>query len=146
MDQEKESPFKVTDKRSSFRATSPESDSSEVSGEESKPKEEPKDTEARQQAQQEPPADESSSMPLPEANFLTLIFSLYTHAQINLGVVPDPITQKMVKDLDQAKYNIDLLGMLKEKTQGNLTNEEEQALEQMLYDTRMTYVTVSKSS
>lgn len=145
MDQEKESTFKVTDKRSAFREASPDSDDSGVSTEESKPREEPEQTEARQQEQNEQPGDESSSIPLPEANLMMLIFSLYTHAQISLGVVPDPITQKTRKDLSQAKYNIDLLGILKEKTKGNLTKEEEQALEQVLYDARMMYVTVNKS-
>jgi hypothetical protein len=75
---------------------------------------------------------------------MTLVFSLYTHAQISLGIVPDPITQQITKELPQAKYNIDLLGILKEKTQGNLSQEEEQALEQILYELRMIYIEVSK--
>ncbi len=79
-------------------------------------------------------------MPLPEANLLTLIFSLYTHTQICLGLLPDPISQQPQKDLNQAKYNIDMLTMLKEKTAGNLTSEEEQTLESVLYEVRMAYV------
>jgi hypothetical protein len=138
MDQEKEKEFKVTDKRSAFRE-----ESSEPS------KEEPQDTKSEssqepQEPQREQPTDESSSIPFPEANFMTLVFSLYTHAQISLGIVPDPITQQTTKELPQAKYNIDLLGILKEKTQGNLTSEEEQALEQILYELRMIYIEVSK--
>lgn len=144
MDQEKENTFKVTDKRSAFKEQSTESSSNEDAMKESKPGEEPKQPEAGKQTQNGQPSDESSSMPLPEANFMTLIFSLYTHVQISLGFIPDPITQQPNKDLSQAKYNIDMLGILKEKTKGNLTKEEEQALDQMLYEVRMTYVQVNK--
>ncbi len=145
MEQEKESTFKVTDKRSAFSESSSQSDSSDTSTEDSASKEESTQTESGDQAQEQQAADEGSSIPLPEANLMTLMFSLYTHIQISLGVVPDPMTQQIMKDLPQAKYNVDLLGMLKEKTQGNLTKEEEQALEQMLYEARMAYVTISKS-
>ncbi len=77
---------------------------------------------------------------MPEANLLTLIFSLYTHTQICLGLLPDPVSQQPQKDLNQAKYNIDMLVMLKEKTAGNLTTEEEQTLESVLYEVRMAFV------
>ncbi|MBD3306878.1 DUF1844 domain-containing protein [candidate division KSB3 bacterium] len=76
---------------------------------------------------------------------MTLLFSLYTHAQISLGIVPDPVTQQQQKELSHAKYNIDLLGVLQDKTQGNLTQEEAQTLDQMLYELRMLYVEVKKS-
>lgn len=138
MDQEKDRGFKVTDKRSAFQeesASAPKEEASQTT--EPGPSEEP-------QRNQENQTGQSSAPPLPEANLLTLIFSLYTHVQISLGLVPDPMTQQVHKDLAQAKYNIDLLGVLKEKTQGNLTQEEEQALEQMLYEIRMTYIEVSK--
>jgi hypothetical protein len=46
--------------------------------------------------------------------------------------------------LPQAKYNIDLLGILREKTRGNLSQEEEQALEGILYELRMNYVSMNK--
>ena len=141
MDQEKEKEFKVTDKRSAFREESSET-----------PKEEPaqatestqSQSQKRQERQSAQPTDDSSSIPLPEASFITLVLSLYTHAQISLGVVPDPITQQVKKELSHVKYNIDLLGILKEKTQGNLTQEEDQALEQILYDLRMMYIEACK--
>ncbi len=131
MDQEKDQSFRVTDKRSSVRQ---ESDNT--------PPSEPTRRESFQQAA-EPSADDEA-FPFPEASFMTLIFSLYTHAQITLGVIPDPMTQQMYKDLEQAKYNIDLLDVLKDKTRGNLTTEEEQTLEQMLYEVRMAYVEANK--
>ncbi len=132
MAQEKEKEFKVTDKRSAFRQETQEQETREASPEPS-----PQPTEPSQEKPEQTP-------PLPEANLLTLILSLYSHVQICLGNIPDPVSQKPQKDLQQAKYNIDLLSVLKEKTQGNLTREEEQALENILYEVRMTYVEASK--
>lgn len=145
MEQEKDREFKVTDKRSTFRQDSSESENPDIPSEEPK-RTEPKSSESAQQSQPQKgkPSDEDSSIPLPEANLLTLMFSLYTHAQISLGMIPDPMSQQAKKDLLQAKYNIDLLGILKQKTRGNLTKEEEQTLEQILYELRMLYVEVSK--
>ncbi len=137
MEQEKEKGFKVTDKRATFQeehAETPEREKT-TSSESSRTKES-----ERQHHHQE-----NTAMPLIEANFLTLIFSLYTHAQISLGVIPDPVTQQVVKELPQAKYNIDLLGILREKTKGNLTPEEDQTLEQMLFELRMIYVDANKT-
>ena len=127
MDQEKEQAFRVTDKRSSVRQDS-----------DNTPPAEPAPQKSFQQEAEPPMNDDALSFP--EASFMTLIFSLYTHAQITLGVIPDPMTQQMYKDLEQAKYNIDLLDVLKEKTRGNLTQEEQQTLEQMLYEARMAYI------
>ncbi|GAK54561.1 conserved hypothetical cytosolic protein [Candidatus Moduliflexus flocculans] len=133
MDQDKDQSFRVTDKRSSARQ---DTDTMPPS---------PPETETHKSfTQAAEPSMENEAMPFPEASFMTLIFSLYTHAQITLGVIPDPMTQQMYKDLEQAKYNIDLLDVLKDKTRGNLTTEEEQTLEQMLYEVRMAYLTANK--
>lgn len=78
--------------------------------------------------------------PLPEITFSNLILSLSTSALIQLGEVEDPFTQKRSKNLPLAKQTIDLIGMLKEKTKGNLTTEEEKVIEQILFDLRMRYV------
>ncbi len=140
---EQEQVFKVTDRRSSMAAEPAESQRTQdktVQADAQKP------TEPTPQPQ--PPADEphaqapesDPNMPLPEANLLTLMFSLYTHTQICLGLLPDPVSQQPQKDLIQAQYNIDMLAMLKEKTAGNLTPEEEQTLESVLYEVRMAYV------
>jgi hypothetical protein len=138
-DQDKEQEFRVTDKRVTFNEESAEKPKQEPAAESSKKvREEPK------QKPTEKTADSTSAPPLPEANFLTLVFSLYTHAQIFLGVIPNPITQQPEKDLPQAKYNIDLLGILMEKTKGNLSKEEEQALEGILYELRMNYISMNK--
>ena len=78
--------------------------------------------------------------PLPEVDFTNFIFSLSTSVLIQLGEIQDPFTQKSAKNLPLAKQTIDLIGMLKEKTKGNLTPEEERVIEYVLYDLRMRYV------
>ncbi|MDJ0780412.1 MAG: DUF1844 domain-containing protein [Desulfosarcinaceae bacterium] len=77
---------------------------------------------------------------LPEINFATFVVSLNSSALMALGLVADPITKKTTKNLELAKQTIDILGMLKEKTQGNLTSDEENMLRSVLYDLRMLYV------
>jgi hypothetical protein len=79
-------------------------------------------------------------IPLPEINFINFIFSLSTSALIQLGEIQDPLTQQQAKNLPLAKQTIDLIGILKEKTKGNLTPDEERFIETVLYDLRMRYV------
>ncbi len=76
----------------------------------------------------------------PEPDFNFFIRTLSLQASIALGLVPNPATNKEEEDLSQAKFLIDTLGMLKEKTKGNLTPEESQLLENVLYELRMQYV------
>ncbi len=83
--------------------------------------------------------------PLPELNFATLIFSLSSSALVHLGQVPDPGTGEPKPDLPLAKQTIDLLGLLKEKTRGNLEEDEDKLLEGVLYDLRMAYVQAVKA-
>ena len=64
---------------------------------------------------------------------------------LHLGEVPDPITQNREKNLPLAQQTIDILGMLKEKTRGNLTSEEEKMMETLLTDLRWRYVREVKS-
>ncbi|OGP74256.1 MAG: hypothetical protein A2V86_00285 [Deltaproteobacteria bacterium RBG_16_49_23] len=79
-------------------------------------------------------------MPLQEINFTSFIFSLSTSALIQLGEIEDPFTKKESKNLPVAKQTIDLIGMLGEKTKGNLTSDEEKFLDSVLFDLRMRYV------
>lgn len=72
--------------------------------------------------------------------FTFLLSSLSMQALIALGELPHPATQSPQIDLEQAKMLIDILGALKEKTQGNLTSEEAQTLEGLLYELRMKFV------
>jgi hypothetical protein len=76
-----------------------------------------------------------------EINFSTFLLSLSTSAAMNLGGYADPATgQAMPQNLELAKQSIDILGILKDKTKGNLDAEEERLLETALYELRMRYV------
>jgi hypothetical protein len=79
---------------------------------------------------------------LPPATFASLVQSMMTQVLFYLGDLA-PRGQQPVVDLDMAKHNIDLLGMLEEKTRGNLTPEEQSLLDTTLYEVRMRYVTVA---
>ncbi len=80
---------------------------------------------------------------LPRLDFSTFVLSLIGTAYVHLGDAPNPEGQPE-KDLNLARQDIDLLGILQEKTRGNLNGEEERLLEQALYDLRMRYVEVEK--
>lgn len=75
-----------------------------------------------------------------EASFSTLILSIGSSAAIALGLAPNPATGKTEKNLDLARFNIDLLQVLSEKTKNNLVKEEEQFLERMLTDLQLKFV------
>ncbi len=97
----------------------------------------------KEEVRQEGPSKEDLSgkeAPLPEINFNSLILSLSTSALIQLGEIQDPQSNQPSKNLSLAKQTIDLIGMLKEKTKGNLTPDEERLLDSVLYDLRMRFV------
>lgn len=73
-------------------------------------------------------------------NFNTFILSLNTAALVHLGEIPDPITKKKEPDLMLARQTIETLEMLKEKTKGNLTPEEENLLQAILFELKLKYV------
>jgi hypothetical protein len=123
--EEKEKGFVIKDRRFSAKK--------EAVGE-SQTKEEEKKEEAKKEE------TSRQDIPLPEINFTNFIFSLSTSALIQLGEVQDPVTQQQTKNLPLAKQTIDLIGMLKEKTKGNLTPDEERLIESALYDLRIRYV------
>ncbi len=80
----------------------------------------------------------------PEADFGFFVTTLALQASIALGQVPNPATNQKQEDTAQAKFLIDTLGMLKAKTDGNLTADETRLLENVLYELRMQYVAKSK--
>ncbi len=77
-------------------------------------------------------------------SFIDLINSLAGTTLIQLGAVADPQTNIIKKDLGAAKQTIDILELLKEKTTGNLNNDESMMLDNVLFDLRMRYVLVSE--
>ncbi len=76
-------------------------------------------------------------------DFATFIFSLATGAFIQMGEIPDPLTNKKEKNLPLAQQNIDILLMLKAKTKGNLSGDESQMLESLLSQAQLKFVEVS---
>jgi len=82
---------------------------------------------------------------LPPASFATHVNSLVTQVFMALGGMEDPRTKRRYVDLDLAKYHIDTLGVLEQKTEGNLTEDEKRLLDQGLYEARMQYVNVAQS-
>lgn len=78
-------------------------------------------------------------------DFTTFILSLVSSAQVHLGLIPNPVTKKQEPNMEAARQTIDIIDVLKEKTKGNLTGDEERLLEYVLYDLRMKYVEMNKS-
>ncbi|MFW6082397.1 MAG: DUF1844 domain-containing protein [Desulfosalsimonas sp.] len=77
---------------------------------------------------------------MPEINFTTFIMSLNSSALVHLGQHADPTTGTTAKNLPVAKQTIDVIAMLSDKTQGNLSREEERLLTNVLYELRLLYV------
>jgi hypothetical protein len=109
------------------------------------------DEDWKQEAQQEKEtleaklAEEKAKQqaPLPTASFEVLINSLAMPAMLNLGMVSMPQHQP---NLDEAKFYIDLLGVVEQKTKGNLDTQEHNMLTTLLYEMRMAYVAVTKKT
>ena len=77
---------------------------------------------------------------------LTGLFVMFaSSALIALGESPDPLTGQVSKDLDQATEAIDVLMLLREKTQGNRTPPEDQLLEQILHDLQLRFVRATRA-
>jgi uncharacterized protein DUF1844 len=81
-----------------------------------------------------------------QVSFVAFVFSLASNAAVHFGDLPDPVTgEPREADLDAAAQLIDILAMLEQKTRGNLTAEERQLLDQVLYELRMRFVEAGKS-
>ena len=95
------------------------------------------DAEAKKEKVQGRNADRG---PLPEGNFAALLSMLTTQALFAMGLLQIKGQEKKEPDLELAKYNIDILETLEEKTKGNLTKEEQKILTETLNELRMGYV------
>jgi len=89
-------------------------------------------------------AEIAGNNPLPEIDFSTFIISLSTQALMHLGEIANPVSGKVEADISVAKQMIDILGMLKGKTRGNLNSNEDLLIEGILFDLRMKYVEAVK--
>ena len=81
---------------------------------------------------------------LPEINFSTFVIGLSTQALMHLGEISNPMSGQVEIDVPTAKQMIDILGLLKEKTRGNLNASEDRLMEDILFDLRMKYVEAVK--
>lgn len=136
-EREPERTFKVQDRRR-FSATGEARDEAEVAAAEA-PADAPAEAPAAQpEAAPTPPPHPSG--PPPTLNFSTFLMSLITQALALLGEIPNPMDGKTSVELDAARQMIDILGLLNEKTRGNLDAGEAALLEGALYDLRMKYV------
>ena len=157
-DNHEEVTFKVADRRK-FNADG--SLKEGVTLEPAPPKVEPKPTAPIPQAADFPPApeeretvrdleseDEEGDIPGADdpASFVNFLSTLATNAAASLGAVPHPATGKRTLDLDTGKYWLDVLGMLRDKTKGNLHKEENRLLEGLLADLRLQYVQLVRAT
>ncbi len=77
---------------------------------------------------------------LPQADFSTLIVSLYSTALVQMGEMPDPATGSRTKNLDLARQTVDIIDILRKKTRGNLDAEESQLISSLLHELQISYV------
>lgn len=84
--------------------------------------------------------EEEENRQLAAPSFMHVISIFATQAMLQLGEIEHPVTKQSEIDLNGARYSIDTLELLKEKTKGNLSDEENRALENVLYDLKMRYV------
>jgi len=94
--------------------------------------------EEREQRKEKETSEQQAAMP--EMNFANFIFSLSTSAMYHFGDFPDPVTKKAERNLAAARQTIDIIAMLKEKTEGNLSADEKTLIDTVLFELRMRYV------
>lgn len=89
---------------------------------------------------------EASDPPMPPASFEMLLTTLATEAFVALGQVPHPITGETHLQRNQARFLIDTIDILRQKTAGNLSNSEQQVLDSMLHQLRLLFVQTAGST
>lgn len=82
---------------------------------------------------------------LPKADFQTLVGTLVSQALMYMGAFPDPETGKAVVSIEYARFHIDLIAVLEEKTKNNITAEEAHELQQVVAELRMRYVELQQA-
>ncbi len=106
---------------------------SEKAGSETPPEDQAADAETEE-------GPEKARGEFPDPTFATLVSGLAAQASVYLGQAEDPAGGKRQVDPEAARHVLDTLGMLQEKTQGNLSDQETGYLEEILYNLRMIYV------
>ena len=138
-EKEEEKGFVIKDRRRFSEEGSEGEKETRTSEKEEKKAEEPGPQSGKEASGKEA-EEEYERGPFPEVSMATFVFSLSSSALVHLGEIPEPETNIARVDLPIAKQIIDTLGMLQEKTKGNLDPDEERLLKSVLYDLRMRYV------
>ena len=99
---------------------------------------------ATEPERQRPEPGAGTRRDLPPADFTMLVNMLVTNAMVFLGQMPAPGSQQYMRNLPQAQHMIDLLIVLREKTRGNLTPDEDQMMQDLLPQLQMAYVGASR--
>ena len=99
---------------------------------------------AQEEEEKKETAEQTRRGPLPKGNFAALISMLTTQAFFAMGLLQVKGEEKREPDLELAKYNIDMLETIEEKTKGNLNEEEKKVLDSTLNQLRMAYVQVAE--
>lgn len=81
---------------------------------------------------------------LPQIDFSTFVLSLASSVMIHLGEIEDPDQKQAIVSLPMAKQTLNILALLQEKTRGNLEDDEDRLLTELLYDLRMKFVRACK--
>jgi len=121
-----------------------------AAAEQTQPTDTPKGNDFQENTATVPTEDPSDEGEIPgaedPASFINFLSTLATNAAAALGAVPHPATGKRTLDLETGKYWLDVLGMVKEKTKGNLHPQEARLLDGLLGDLRMQYVQLVKAT
>jgi hypothetical protein len=138
---ERNEEFKVTDKRR-FTTEGETKEETEARGQESVETESAK-VEQEPESREEDRSEEAETKSLPPLDFSTFILSLANTALFQLGLIKGP-ESGIEKDLQGARQTIDIIAMIEEKTQGNLTDQEKKIVTETLFQLRMAFVDASK--
>jgi len=138
-DEKQEKGFIIKDRRrfDDSGEARPETPKEEPAVKSQEPRPDPKAAETRAE---EPAGQAQGEGAFPFLDFSTFVFSLGTSAMYHFGDFPDPVTKKAERNLEAAKQTIDIRGILKDKTKGNLSDDEDRLLDSLLYELRMRYV------
>jgi hypothetical protein len=136
MEEKKDKSYVIRDKR--IFAETGDVRQNEETPTEAKPVETPAAPEWQEPEKESPESTQEAAFP--EVNFVNFVLSLSTTAMYHFGDFPDPISQKAQRNLAAAKQTIDILGMLRSKTEGNLDDNEKSLMEGLLFELRMRYV------
>lgn len=94
-------------------------------------------------AASEPAGEQRQPLQMPPASFATLVGMFSTQAMVSLGVIPNPVSGESEPQPELARHFIDLLGVVEEKSRGNLEPEEEKMLTSTLHELRMAFLQMS---